>query len=281
MGCEQSRFEQRTSSTGSSSNARKALLVDDRVSSAASDATLRRGPPCSAPSSEGITEEGSSASDCLSPLTTPRTIPVITTPVPTSTGMFKPVKTNEMQGGMCLMAFPRKGDMAALKKAGCHAVATLQKDHEGALDIKEQAASLELESIHEDFWLLYHGKRAKEIMVGVTRAAELIRSGKNVMIHCTAGIHRTGMFAYSVLRTLGYTPRAAVQSLKNMRNITFTRVGAHRIQTIEKILSNSFPHPLPAPMKISDADLPPVVTRTVPLPVLVKLLCTGQSVDDL
>lgn len=43
----------------------------------------------------------------------------------------------------------------------------------------------------------------------LVRAAERIRSGDALLVHCAAGIGRTGMFAAGVLRRLGFDPATA------------------------------------------------------------------------
>jgi protein-tyrosine phosphatase len=48
-------------------------------------------------------------------------------------------------------------------------------------------------------------------LVAVRRAAISLRSGERVMVHCRAGIGRTGMFAICVLMALG-TPRAEAEA---------------------------------------------------------------------
>jgi protein-tyrosine phosphatase len=44
-------------------------------------------------------------------------------------------------------------------------------------------------------------------------AAELLRSGENLLVHCGAGIGRTGTFAICVLRELGFDPGEASRAV--------------------------------------------------------------------
>jgi len=46
------------------------------------------------------------------------------------------------------------------------------------------------------------------------RAAERLRSGDALLVHCAAGIGRTGMFAAGVLRRLGVEPAAAAERVR-------------------------------------------------------------------
>lgn len=51
--------------------------------------------------------------------------------------------------------------------------------------------------------------------------AWLMQGTENVVVHCAAGLHRTGIFLYVLLRELGATPPEALQMIKQMREATF------------------------------------------------------------
>lgn len=51
-----------------------------------------------------------------------------------------------------------------------------------------------------------------------------------VLIHCASGMHRTGVFAYSLLRTIGLDYKEAMAKINEIRDITFKYVGKERIQ---------------------------------------------------
>lgn len=54
----------------------------------------------------------------------------------------------------------------------------------------------------------------EEAFVALAReAADKLRAGERVMIHCTAGIGRTGLMAVCVLMALGMSRHAAVQAV--------------------------------------------------------------------
>jgi hypothetical protein len=59
---------------------------------------------------------------------------------------------------------------------------------------------------------------------------------KNILIHCSAGCHRTGFFAYAVLRILGNDPLKARAGLLLMRRETGVDVGEHRLKLCEQML---------------------------------------------
>jgi predicted protein tyrosine phosphatase len=61
---------------------------------------------------------------------------------------------------------------------------------------------------------------------------------RNILIHCSAGCHRTGTFAYLVLRLLGLEPERAKAALLLMRRETGCEVGQERIQLVENMIRN-------------------------------------------
>ena len=60
-----------------------------------------------------------------------------------------------------------------------------------------------------------------------------------VYLHCSAGIHRTGFFAYLLLRVKGEAPDQAVATLEKLRTVTAQQVGEERIALAEEMLRNS------------------------------------------
>ena len=62
-----------------------------------------------------------------------------------------------------------------------------------------------------------------------------------VLIHCAAGIHRTGILAYTLLRLLGQlSQKEAYAALKDLRLETFKGVEIWRIELAEKELVSFF-----------------------------------------
>ncbi len=58
-----------------------------------------------------------------------------------------------------------------------------------------------------------------------------------VYFHCSAGIHRTGFFVYSLLRLMGHTPKKAQSKLAQLRQVTANQVGQERLELAEKMIA--------------------------------------------
>ena len=59
---------------------------------------------------------------------------------------------------------------------------------------------------------------------------------EKIVIHCAAGIHRTGVFAYSLLRGLGYSATNSMGKILELRKATHWGVGADRIRAAEELI---------------------------------------------
>lgn len=58
-----------------------------------------------------------------------------------------------------------------------------------------------------------------------------------VYLHCSAGIHRTGFFAYALLRWRGASADEAKSALETIRPVTAKQVGEDRLALADKMLA--------------------------------------------
>ena len=56
----------------------------------------------------------------------------------------------------------------------------------------------------------------------------------NLFVHCAAGVHRTGVFLYSLLRLSSESTETAYEALNYIRKATYNGVGINRLDYIEK-----------------------------------------------
>ncbi|MFZ5878186.1 MAG: protein-tyrosine phosphatase family protein [Chloroflexota bacterium] len=126
---------------------------------------------------------------------------------------------------------PRGADFPILKELGCTHVVTLLKDSEGAAHIGRMSANAGLDWI----WLpVPNGNRPQgevheRLFEALPRLSQLLDQGASLLIHCSAGIHRTGTVTYGLLRWRGLSREQALKLIAQMRPITAAEVGEKRL----------------------------------------------------
>jgi protein-tyrosine phosphatase len=125
-------------------------------------------------------------------------------------------------GQLALFHRPRNEDFTSLRELGCTHVITLLKESEGAerYSILTKAAGMEW------FWLpVPDGKYPERdlherILQAMPVLSQLLDNGKSILIHCSAGIHRTGMVAYGLLRWRGLDRKQTLRIISLTRKET-------------------------------------------------------------
>jgi protein-tyrosine phosphatase len=141
-------------------------------------------------------------------------------------------------GQLALGGRPRIRAFARLAADGCTHVLTLQSEHEDAAAIGHAAGLAGLTWL----WLPFaHGQpplpsRDVEIAAMLEQVAAALAGGARILIHCAAGIHRTGMVTYALLRWVGLDAEAAHRRLADLRAVTAEGVGPARIAWAERML---------------------------------------------
>jgi protein-tyrosine phosphatase len=136
-------------------------------------------------------------------------------------------------GRLCIGHRPGKRSFPELRKAGVAHVVTLLAASEGAESVIRRIEDAGMVSL----WLPLSGadpvedpEKIAEITRCFAEVASLIDCGQTVFIHCSAGIHRTGMIAYALLRYLGLSSIGARELLGRMRPLTLAEVREERLQ---------------------------------------------------
>lgn len=126
-------------------------------------------------------------------------------------------------GRLALTHRPGLRGLPDLRAEGCARLVTLLAGREGA----ERIGTLAREAGLEWTWLPLDSGRPptgervwREIERGLATLAEQLSAGESLALHCSAGIHRTGMIAYALLRVVGATPEQALDAIERMRPVT-------------------------------------------------------------
>ena len=136
------------------------------------------------------------------------------------------------KGRIALYHRPRHDTFTTARRMGCTHVVTLLKDIEFAERYGEQAKTAGLEW----FWLPVpngkypDGEVNERLLQAMPELSRLLDEGKSLIIHCSAGIHRTGTVAYGLLRWRGVTSERAMQIIAASRKETAEGMMAKRMK---------------------------------------------------
>ena len=123
------------------------------------------------------------------------------------------------KGRMALYHRPKNTDFPLFRELGCTHVVTLLKDSEFA----ERYGIFSAEAGLEWIWLPVpngkypQGKVHERLIQTMPILSQLLDNGKSILIHCSAGIHRTGTVAYALLRWRGMDSKQAMQTIRKTR----------------------------------------------------------------
>jgi len=126
---------------------------------------------------------------------------------------------------------PKLKSLKTIKDQGVTHIWTLLSEREGALDIKSAVHGAGLEWI----WLpLPNGKppdkdKTSEILDCFRNTKAVLTDGAKIYLHCSAGIHRTGLISYAFLRYLGFSGSDSLEKITSMRRLTGEGVGEDRL----------------------------------------------------
>jgi hypothetical protein len=128
-----------------------------------------------------------------------------------------------------------------LKNEGTTAIVTLLHENEGAQQIGTQTKQAGMAWV----WFPFSASKPHaqydtiKVLQLFNQLHLLLKSGGKIYIHCSAGIHRTGMIAYGLLRYLGYGKIDALQMLSGLREVTAAQAGENRLQWGDQFATDS------------------------------------------
>ena len=119
----------------------------------------------------------------------------------------------------------------AMADEGVTDVVTLLSQREGAKEVGSavRAAGMRWTWIDLPNGDLPPGKRDSELAGNLQELAGRLAAGATVYVHCSAGLHRTGMIAAALLRRVGLDAASTLEALFRMRPVTAEQVGTERL----------------------------------------------------
>ncbi|OSM04888.1 protein-tyrosine phosphatase family protein [Magnetofaba australis] len=139
-------------------------------------------------------------------------------------------------GALAVGGRPKLKTMASFHQQGCTHVVTLLCAHEGADQIGAAVRKAGLRWLHLPLPNAQapEPERNEDLIALFDAMCLAVRDGGRLYIHCSAGIHRTGMITYAFLLHAGLSPVAAQQMLVALRQVTGEGVGLERMAWAER-----------------------------------------------
>ena len=143
------------------------------------------------------------------------------------------------QGGeLALGHKPGKRLRAELETANCSLVVNLLSERESRAEAGPHRVRLPLETANPP-----PPERDAEVRAVFERMTAELAKGGRVFVHCSAGLHRTGMIAYAYFRQLGLDPAAAEAAIRELRELTAAELTRERCAWGDRFAPASAPTP--------------------------------------
>jgi hypothetical protein len=122
-------------------------------------------------------------------------------------------------GRLALWHRPGRKAFASLAATGCHRVVTLLSAREGAEEIGAavRAAGMSWSWLPLASGRPPEGRSNGPVCAELPRLAAALAGGESVLLHCSAGMHRTGMITLALLGLLGLPGEEALARLEELR----------------------------------------------------------------
>ena len=145
-------------------------------------------------------------------------------------------------GKLAIFAHPRGGEsllneIRALKEEGLEVIVSLltkEEDEEiNLLEEREVCEELELQFIQFPINDVSVPASSAATLELVNRLDEFLSKGRNVGIHCRAGVGRSGMIAAGLLMMRGLSPEKALEQVSNARGVIVPQTDEQREWLVE------------------------------------------------
>jgi len=134
-------------------------------------------------------------------------------------------------GKLALEHRPGLSKIPSLAPQGCQRVVTLLSEKEGARRVGQavQQAGMAWTWLPVPNGQYPRGETHRLLLEGLLQLVEWLDAGEAILIHCSAGIHRTGMLAYALLCWRGLSAEEALELIGALRDHTRAGLQARQI----------------------------------------------------
>ncbi len=136
-----------------------------------------------------------------------------------------------LSGGLAIGHRPAVRALTAMRDAGVTHLVTVLSRTEGAeaLGVRAKQAGLEWIWIELGSTKNLPQRRKPNVLAAVHSMTEVLSRGGRIYLHCSAGIHRTGMITAALLFHLGRDEMQTQATLSALRPLTASEVGEGRM----------------------------------------------------
>jgi len=152
------------------------------------------------------------------------------------------------KGRLLIRARPTPAALRSLWASGATAVVTLlREDEPGYQDVQSTCHQYGLRWLHaplDGLRDLRDGEpksRAWQSLVCAYDALAMLDAVESVVLHCAAGLHRTGIFAYLLLRLSGLAKDEIVEKIRLSRPVTASELKSRRLDRIAERIHAGLP----------------------------------------
>lgn len=127
-------------------------------------------------------------------------------------------------GALAIGHRPGRALRASLEASGCTHVLSLLSAKESDDPASDTRLRLPLETANPP-----GAHRDAEVLACFARLRALLATGAKVYVHCSAGLHRTGMITHAFLRHVGLSREQSLALIRELRAATADGVGETRL----------------------------------------------------
>ncbi len=134
-------------------------------------------------------------------------------------------------GRIALAHRPKLKDIPRLVEQGCQRIVTIQGRNEapGQIERAARAAGIAWTWVPVGHGSFPEDEADRLMRRGLQELAAAVEAGESVLVHCSGGIHRTGMLVFALLRWLGVPEAEALERIAAMRPETREGVRAEHL----------------------------------------------------
>ena len=122
-------------------------------------------------------------------------------------------------GRLAVSNRPKLKAIAKLAAQGCRRIVTIQgrKEAPGQIERASKEAGIAWTWIEVGHGTYPKDDADRRMRRGLAELVASLEAGESVLVHCSAGIHRTGMLVFAALRWLGLSQAEALDLIGTMR----------------------------------------------------------------